>query len=89
MAYSIEWANAAAKELESLDESLRLRVSSRVDRLPGDLSHSPWRGIRRVQGRCKLYRAREGVHRIIFAVEQEDMIVILRVRHRSKAYRGL
>lgn len=63
------------------------RILQRIE----DLSKTPLPfGVRRLSGAEHLYRIRVGDYRIIYAVHHaEQEIIILYIRHRRSAYRGL
>lgn len=55
------------------------------------LSENPLpHGVRKLSGAEHLYRTRVGDYRIIYAVHHEEReVIILYIRHRRSAYRGL
>ena len=86
MTHTIEIAAQAEKEIARLPKGDQRRVVRAIR----NLSHDP-----RPRGSVKitdssLYRMRVGVYRVIYAIEDDKLIVcIVRVRHRKDAYRKL
>ncbi len=84
MLYTIEFKPAAARELRKLPREVQLKLSTALDKL----SHEPRaHGARKLAGPEDLYRVRVGDYRVIFAIRDVLLVVIVvRVRHRSDAY---
>lgn len=87
MAYSIEFTRAAAKGFRALSSKDKERVSQAVNGLADD----PWpTQARTLSGHPELLRVRVGNYRIIYQVEEEDLIVlVVLVGHRKDVYRKL
>ncbi len=86
MAYSIEITPAARRQLKKLDNEMRRRIGRRID----SLSDNPRpEGVVKLTGVSPpLYRVREGDYRILYAIEDEQLIVlVVRIAHRSEVYR--
>jgi len=83
--YKVEWKSAAYHELKNLDR----QVISRVLRTVEALAQNPIPpGARKLHGADRTYRVRVGDYRIIYELaEQEQMVTLIRVRHRKDAYR--
>jgi len=85
MSYSVETTSSAERDLKKLPPEDARRVGKRLK----ELKHDP-----RPSGTKKLrdspfYRVRVGGYRIIYDVlDDENRVVILRIRHRREAYRG-
>ncbi len=81
---SIAFSHEAAKELDALDTTVRLRVDAALDLLAAD--PLALRGqIKRLKGDTFL-RLRIGDWRIIFDLEPQR-IIVLAIGHRSDIYR--
>ena len=83
--YSIRFARSARKELEHLDASVVSRIFPKIEAL-AENPHPP--GCRKLQGLEDLWRIRVGHYRVVYQVlDDEQVIDIIAVRHRSQAYR--
>lgn len=86
MEYAIEYLPAAVRALRKLPRNLQKRIVARIEAL----ATNP-----RAHGTVKLagqeaYRARVGDYRIIYAVADERLVVlIVDIGHRREVYRGL
>jgi len=85
--YTVEFTRAAAKGYRSLPAKDKERVSQAVSGLAVD----PWSArARPLSGHSKLLRIRVGNYRIVYQVEEENLIVlIVIVGHRKDVYRKL
>jgi mRNA interferase RelE/StbE len=85
LAYHVDFSDAANRELRDLSRAGQEAIA----RVLEGLAANPRRpGVRRVRAVQHLYRARAGDYRIIFAIHEARVIVhVVRVAHRSKAYR--
>jgi mRNA interferase RelE/StbE len=83
--YKIDWKSAAYHELKNLARP----VISRVLRTVEILVHDPIPpGARKLHGAERTYRVRMGDYRIIYELAlPEQVVTIMRVRHRKDAYR--
>ena len=77
---------SAAKEIESIPRKKdRQRVVRRIQALAED-PRPP--GCRKLSGRDR-YRIRQGSLRVVYAIEDEQLIVyVVKVGHRKDVYRG-
>ena len=77
---------SAVKEIESIP---RKKDRQRVVRRIGQLADDPRPpGCRKLSGRDR-YRIRQGSYRIVYAIEDERLIVyVVKVGHRRDVYRG-
>lgn len=87
MAYRVDVTAAAEKDLDRLPKKLFERVDAHIlalsknPRLPG---------IIKLQGKSEYWRLRVGQYRILCEIhDRERVVLIVRVVHRSKAYRGV
>ena len=82
--YSINVARAARKELESLDASEVKRIFPKIMALSKQPRPS---GCLKLTGEDTLWRIRVGDYRIIYEIDDTSEIIdIVRIRHRSRAY---
>ena len=85
MTWRLEFKRSAEREFDRLPRVVRERLRSRIDRL---VENPKPPGSRKLTG-SSLYRIRVGDYRVIYSVdEDEQVVVVTRVRHRSRAYRG-
>lgn len=84
MTWHIAYSGRARRELRSLDPSVAKRVLQALDRL----ASQQYGDVQRVRGQAQQWRLRVGDWRVFFSYEpQEQTIRVLRIRHRSQAYR--
>ena len=83
--YSLRIKPSALREIEAIPhKSHRQRVIARIRQLAEDPRP---RGSEKLSGGEK-YRVRQGVYRILYAIEDADLVVyIVKVGHRSSIYR--
>lgn len=85
MAYGLSFARSARKELERLEQPLRMRVFRRIESLATNPRPV---GCRKLEGAEDLWRIRVADYRVIYSVDDARRLVdISAVRHRSDAYR--
>jgi len=83
--YTITFAQSARKDLERLSASIVNRVFPKIE-VPAQNPRPS--GCRKLQGVENLWRIRVGDYRVVYQVFDEELVVdIVAVRHRSKAYR--
>ena len=84
--YEILVKASAAKEIEDISNRKdRRRVIERIRAL-GDDPRPP--GCQKLSGRNR-YRVRQGVYRIVYSIENENLVVqVVKVGHRKDVYRG-
>lgn len=82
--YRLQIKPWAVKELETLPLKDRRRVVSRIQKLAAD-PRPP--GCEKLSGE-ELYRVRQGNCRILYSVQDTDLVVIvIRIGHRREVYR--
>ena len=84
--YSIRIKPSAAKEVDAIEpKKLRRQVVERIL----DLATDPRpRGCEKLADGSNHYRVRHGAYRIVYAVaDDERVVVIFKVGHRSEVYR--
>ncbi|MCY4416197.1 MAG: type II toxin-antitoxin system RelE/ParE family toxin [Chloroflexi bacterium] len=86
MPYSVEFEERANRDLTRLDAQVSRRIRNRLDDLASQaetVSHRALTGPLR-----GLFRLRAGDYRIIYELDRgRRLIMVLRVEHRSEAYR--
>lgn len=83
--YAISYHPSAAKELRKLDKQVARRIVRAVRKLSADPRPH---GCRPLVGFDGLWRIRVGDYRVVYAIEEEDVIVIVvRIAHRREVYR--
>ncbi|MEM1081707.1 MAG: type II toxin-antitoxin system RelE/ParE family toxin [Pseudomonadota bacterium] len=85
--YSLRIKKSAAKELESIvRKSDRQRVAQCIQSL-ADNPRPP--GCKTLSG-SERYRLRQGAYRIIYAIEDAELVVyVIKIGDRKQVYRGL
>jgi len=87
MSYRIEFKADARRKLLGLDRPIRRRVEARINALADDPRPH---GVETLTGPERLYRVRVGDYRIVYAIEDRALVVlVVRVGHRREIYRGL
>lgn len=86
MPYRVEYAPAAEKQIESLPRPVQARIFAAAD----SLAENPRpHGGNKLAGSEDEYRIVVGRYRIIYAIEDKRLIVlVLKVGHRKDVYRG-
>ncbi len=85
--YHVIYAKAAARALRRLDRPLQRRLVDAIDQL-GDDPHP--QGAKALQGGESLLRIRVGDYRIIYAVRDDQLLVLVAtLGHRREIYRKL
>ena len=83
--YRIEVAAAAARQFRKLEPAVQLRLSRKIDSLSSDPRPQ---GVTKLQGKDNLYRIRDGDFRIIYAIEDRKLLIlVLSVGNRRDIYR--
>jgi mRNA interferase RelE/StbE len=83
--YQVVFTRSAGKELEDLPHTTADRVAAVAERLAAEPRPV---GARKLQGAADLWRVRVGDYRVVYAINDAENIVDVRViRHRKDAYR--
>jgi len=84
--YKVSIKRSAVKEIEAIPQKKeRQRIIRRIGQLAED-PHPP--GSKKLSGNDK-YRVRQGSYRIVYSVEDNELIVVVvKVGHRKDVYRG-
>jgi len=85
--YAVELERPAKKELDRLDGKIRARVLRKLAALADD-PRPP--GATQLVGVNDLWRIRVGDYRVVYAIEDDQLVVIVvRVAGRGKVYRDI
>jgi mRNA interferase RelE/StbE len=85
MVYSILLAPPAERQLKSLTESVQKRI---VKRLKSLRENPRPQGVKKLTGEEDLYRIREGDYRIIYTIQDKELIVlVVKIGNRKEVYR--
>jgi mRNA interferase RelE/StbE len=85
--YHVTYAKAAARALRRLDRPLQRRLADAIDLLGDDPRPH---GTKALQGGDGLLRIRVGDYRIIYAVHDDQLLVLVAtLGHRREVYRRL
>jgi mRNA interferase RelE/StbE len=85
MAYRLEFAPAAARQLRKLDPQARRRIQAAVELLATDPRPA---GAKKLLGGEGEWRARTGGYRVVYEIRDDTLLVlVLVVAHRRDAYR--
>ena len=84
--YRVSIKRSAVKEIEAIPQKKeRQRIIRRIGQLAND-PRPP--GSRKLSGNDK-YRVRQGSYRIVYGIENKELIVVVvKVGHRKDVYRG-
>lgn len=85
MAYSIFLAPPAERQLRSFAPAVQKRLVKRMK----TLQHDPRpQGVKKLAGEENLYRIREGDYRIIYTIQDKELIVlVVKIGDRKDVYR--
>ncbi len=83
--YRITFARSARKELERLSSRVVQRIFPKIEALANIPRPE---GCRKLVGEENLWRIRVGEYRVIYSIDDNEKVIdIVAVRHRSEAYR--
>ena len=83
MAYRLVYTKSTLRDIKKLDRVVRKKLKNKIE----IYSKSPMKHARSlIDARIGSYRWRVGNYRIVFDIEEKD-IVILRIRHRREVYK--
>jgi mRNA interferase RelE/StbE len=86
--YSIRLKASAAKEIERIEpKKIRAQVVARI----AGLAENPRPpGCEKLSGKNDRFRVRQGAWRIVYSIVDQDLVVfVVKVGHRSEVYRNL
>jgi len=85
MIYSILLAPSAERQLKTLAGPIQKRI---VKRLRTSAANPRPQGVKKLAGEDGVYRIREGDHRIIYTIRDEELIVlVVKIGARKEIYR--
>lgn len=85
MLYQIEFSRQADRQFRNLPSQIQQRLKSRIDSLAA--TPRP-HGSEKLSGADQLYRIRVGDYRIVYAVDDDRLLVlVVKVGHRREVYR--
>lgn len=83
--YRVQFAPSARRQLGRLPTTAQGRIAESVDRLAANPRPH---GSIKLKGEDDLYRIRVGAYRVVYAIRDDELIVlVLRVGHRREVYR--
>ena len=84
--YRVQITDPALKQLGKLSRAQRDRIRRRIRALADEPRP---RGSIKLEGEDDLYRIRVGQYRVIYAIQDAELVVlVVRVGHRRDVYRG-
>ncbi len=85
-AYKLLVKTSAAREIEELPtKEERRRIVRRIQGLAAD--PRPY-GVEKLAGQVNRYRARQGLYRIVYSIEDDaGTVTVFKVAHRKEVYR--
>ncbi len=85
MAYAVLFKPSAEKALRSLPERAQRRIVAAAEALSDD-PRPP--GAKKLEGVDDLWRIRVGTYRVVYAIQDKAlMVLVVRVAHRKDVYR--
>lgn len=83
--YRISFKKSVIKDFKTISKSDVKKILARIDSLADDPRQD---GAIKLSGH-DLYRVRQGLYRIIYAIKDNELVVqVIKVGHRSDVYRG-
>ena len=83
--YSVEFTARAHRQFAKLERATQIRLAPAIDALADD-PRPP--GCVKLAGADDLYRIRVGAYRIVYAIEDDRLVVlVVKVGHRRDVYR--
>ncbi|BAY75251.1 plasmid stabilization system [Nostoc linckia NIES-25] len=84
MNYQVIFSKGALKQFNKLSSDLQKRVQTKINELATEPRPN---GVKKLEDN-DLYRIRVGDYRVIYQIQDEILLVIIvKISHRSKAYR--
>lgn len=84
--YDLRFKASVAKDLRGIPKLDVRRILNRIEALRED-PRAP--GCEKLAGGGEFYRVRQGVYRIVYAIDDQCVVVeVIRVGHRGDVYRG-
>ena len=83
MRYEVKLKPRASKDLRRISRNDAARIVDALEKLEEDFVGD----VKRLTGFTPEYRLRVGDYRILFEIEEGNLVVVYRIRHRREAYR--
>ena len=87
MAFKLQYALSAKRDLSLLDKVTAVRIVDKLDWFVAQ--ETPMYFAKRLKGSEPMYRFRVGNYRIVFKTEASGIVsilIVLRIKHRREAY---
>lgn len=85
MKYAVRWDSRTSKTLDRLPGDLYARIMRKLDALQEEPRPV---GVEKLAGAENLYRVRVGDWRIVYAIRDRELVVIvIRIGHRREVFR--
>ncbi|MEA5448643.1 type II toxin-antitoxin system RelE/ParE family toxin [Leptolyngbya sp. CCNP1308] len=85
MTYRLRFVKRAAKQFQALPEQAKRRIQPKIDALATEPRPT---GVTKLSGEDNLYRIRVGDYRILYAIEDDQLLVlVVALGHRREIYR--
>jgi mRNA interferase RelE/StbE len=86
MAYRVELAPSARRELARLDRTMQRRIGDALDALQDQPRPA---GVTKLAGLENTWRIRVGTCRVVYQIHADRLVVlVVRIAHRKDVYRG-
>ena len=87
MTFRVEFTKSAAKALRAIPKTAQKRIAKKIESL---VESPPDPAKTKMKGDNPFHRVRVGDYRIIYEIQNEILLIlILKIGHRKKVYRGL
>jgi mRNA interferase RelE/StbE len=87
MSYCLEFTKPAAKQFKALPRQIQQRLRPKIEALATEPRPA---GMVKLSGEEELYRIRVGEYRIIYTIQDDQLLVlVVVVAHRREVYRRL
>lgn len=82
MKYNVQFKPRAVKDIERLSSRMQFQIIKGIEAMSNDLTGD----VKRLTNFTPEYRLRVGDYRVLFEIENKN-IIVYRVRHRREVYR--
>lgn len=85
VSYSLRIKKSAQKEIRKLPSDHRSKIVQRINALKHNpLPHS----AEKIKGTDNIYRFRQGIYRVIYSIDNHELIVlVIKESHRKESYK--
>ena len=85
--YRLLIKKSAKKEIRKLPKGYRSKIVNRINDLKNRPIHD---AAEKIKGLDKVYRIRQGVYRIVYSVNKNELVVlVIKISHRKDSYKSL